>query len=879
MRMTGIRVLSGPNLYDDSGGVVIGTELASLPPAGEPLPLSRHRIDRIFVALAIPGLADQWAATAARGRTALPALLVRLATDLVTTASIFPASGQVIDASGSRLAVFIGCEHETIGATAWECACKTVMACLDEGRVAAFEAVLAAFRSAAQQYAADITTAALAREARRLDLPWYRLKIPGQLIQIGQGTHRRFLFDSTSDATGAISRLMAQDKQLTNRLLRVAGVPVLAMAEVTNEAAAIAAAERIGYPVVVKPCHGGQGRGVSVHLTSAAEVAAAFKLATTPPDSVIVEKFATGDDYRVLVVDGRVASVARRLPAHVVGDGQRSIAALIDRLNQDPRRGHDHDKLLVLVEVDDAMVALLAEQGLTPESIPAEGRHVGLRRTANISTGGTALDATAALHPDNKAILERAAASMRLSIAGIDFLSDDIARSWREVSGVVLELNPFPGLRPNWLAHAEHGVNEPILRALLPPGSDGRIPTCAITGSVGKTTTANMVARILAAGGLTVGRCTSTGVTVGDERRRGGDCAGGRHARELLLDRSVEAGVFELARGGLLKHGMTIEGIDVAAVLNVLDNHIGSDGIASRADLARIKSVVARRARKTLVLNAEDPLCLAMRQGATAPHVCLVGRNAGTPALRAHVEAGGAAVMLRPSADGDLMVLVERGIAEPLMATAAIPATLGGRHVGKVWNALFAAAIAQAMGSSLDHVRQGLRSFKPDMADSEGRLSIIDGPAFTVIVDPIDGPESAGALAQVARQIAVPGRKRLLVNASGERPDGFIRATGRALAGAFDRYVCTNWTKASRPDPQTAPGLLRDGLLAGGVADPAIVLIPSEKDALHQILREAEAGDLVVLTSDAPEALAAIDSLRPVAGPDRREDLPRRAVL
>src|SRR5262249_23414416 len=295
------------------------------------------------------------------------------------------------------------------------------------------------------------------------------LKIPGQLIQIGQGTHRRFLFDSTSDATGAISRLMAQDKQLTNRLLRVAGVPVLAMAEVMSEAAAITAAERIGYPVVVKPCHGGQGRGVSVHLTSAAEVAAAYKLATATPDSVIVEKFATGDDYRVLVVDGRVVSAARRVPAHVVGDGQHSVAALIDRLNQDPRRGHDHDKLLVLVEIDAAMVALLGEQGLTPDSIPAEGRHVSLRRTANISTGGTALDATAALHPDNKAILERAAATMTLSIAGIDFLSDDIARSWREVSGVVLELNPFPGLRPNSPPHANPPPNPPIPRPPPPP--------------------------------------------------------------------------------------------------------------------------------------------------------------------------------------------------------------------------------------------------------------------------------------------------------------------------------------------------------------------------------------------------------------------------
>src|SRR5258706_1485971 len=375
------------------------------------------------------------------------------------------------------------------------------MACLD-AQGAAFEAALAAFRSATQQYAADAATAEVAREARRLDLPWYRLKIPGQFIQIGQGVHRRHLLGSTSDATGAISRLIAQDKQLTNRLLRAAGVPVLAMAEVVKEAAAIAAAERMGYPVVVKPCHGGQGRGVSVHLTGAAEVAAAFKAATATPDSVIVEKFAAGDDHRVLVVDGRMISVARRLS----GDGRPMV------------------------------------------------------------------DATDAIHPDNKAIVERAASTLELAVAGIDVLSEDITRSWREIGGAVLEIEAFPDLRPYSLAHPGRSVIEPILRSLLPPGSGGPIPTRAVTGSIGKTPTANMLARIFGAMGLVVGRCNTEGVWVGDERRYTGDCAGGRYARGLLLDHRVQAGVFEIAPGGLLNPGMMSDDGDVAAGLNIPDN-------------------------------------------------------------------------------------------------------------------------------------------------------------------------------------------------------------------------------------------------------------------------------------------------------------------
>jgi UDP-N-acetylmuramyl tripeptide synthase len=781
MRIVGTRVLFGPNLYDDSSGGVIGTELGTLPPAGRPFVTRPDRSDRVLGALDIAGLADEWAATAARGQAALPDFLLRLATALVTSASIFPSGGQVIDASGSRLAVFLRCEHETVGVTAWDCACKAAMACLGDGEVAAFEAALAAFRSAAQQYAADSTTAEVARAARRLDLPWYRLNAPGQFIQIGQGVHRRHLLGGTSDATGAISRLISQDKQLTNRLLRAAGVPVLAMAEVMNEAAAIAAAERLGYPVVVKPCHGGQGRGVSVRLTSATEVAAAFKAATATPDSVIVEKFAAGDDHRVLLVDGRVVSVARRM-----------------------------------------------------------------------------VDATEAIHPDNRAIIERAAATLELAIAGIDFLSEDITRSWREIGGAVLEMEAFPDLRSWRLARPERSVIEPILRSLLPPGSDGRIPTCAVTGSIGKTTTVNMVARILGAMGLVVGRCNTAGVWIGDERQRAGDCAGGRYARDLLLDWRIQAGVFEIARGGLLKEGMRIAEVDVAAVLNIHDNHLGADGIASPADLARIKSIVARRARRMLVLNAEDPFCLAMRQGARAERLCLVGAAAGTPDLDDHIAAGGCAVTLRGSPDAAMIVLADGGAVEDVIDPATIPATLGGRHRGKVWNAMFAVAIARAMGASLDQIRRGLQSFKPDLDDSQGRFTIIDRHFFRVIIDHAFGMPAFQALADAVRQIPVAGRKWICVMRTGLVSDEVIHANGRVLAGAFDRYVCTNSTNRPRPDPLAVPYLLRDGMIAGGVAADAIVCIPDHDEAMRHILSAAEPGDLVVINTNLVDKVVAL---------------------
>ena len=349
---------------------------------------------------------------------------------------------------------------------------------------------------------------------------------------------------------------------------------------------------------------------------------------------------------------------------------------------------------------------------------------------------------------------------------------------------------------------------------------------------------------------------------MGDERRRADDCAGGWHARNLLFDRRVEAGVFELARGGLLNEGMVIDECDVAAVLNIYDNHVGSDGIATRADLARIKSIVARRARRMLVLNAEDPLCLAMREGARADRICLVAADGAAPLMHSHIAASGCAVFRRGSPDGDVIVLADHGAADPVLATTEIPATLSGRHGGKVWNAMFAVAIARAMGASLDQVRAGLRSFKPDLADSQGRHSIIDRHPFRVILDYGAGREALGALADTVRQMPVAGRKLIYLMGSGRSSDELLRATGHAVAGVFDFYVCTDWARRPRPDPQTVPDLMRDGLLAGGVTPDAILSIVGEEEALRHILWEVRPGDLVVVnTAEIDRAVAIIEGL------------------
>ncbi|MFO1059750.1 MAG: hypothetical protein U1E53_22625 [Dongiaceae bacterium] len=685
MRIARHRFLAGPNLQDDESGLLLALEpdLPAMPERPAP-----ERCARIFATLGLPRLGQRWTA---EDRPDTTEMLCRVAVALLMPVSIVPPVARLIGAAPASR-VFLRCEHEAAGLAAWACAGAALRACRPGGDLAAFEAVHAEFLWWARALHLDITARVFAQEARRLGIPWFRLRVPGPFVQIGQGVHRRYLYNATADSTGVISRLMSQDKALTGELLAGAGIPVLPSQEVWDERQAVAAAERLGYPVVVKPCRGGGGRGVSVHLTDPAAVAAAFHRAAVGGDSVLVEKYAAGDDHRVLVLCGKVVAASRRVPPQVEGDGRRSVAALVEALNADPRRAPGHEGLLTRLEVDGEVRALLAEQGLGLDSVPEAGRRVPLRRIANLSQGGIAFDALPAMHPENRALLERTAAVLELGLVGIDFMIADIARPWREAGGVVLELNATPGLRPHWVADPDSGVDERIMRALLPPGSDGRIPTCAITGADGASETAGLVARILDGMGLAVGSCTAEGAAIGAERRQDGDCADGRHARALLLDPAVEAGVFALAPGALRREGMVIEDCEVGAVL----------GTAGRADLARLCAIVARRrgARwcSTPRTRSAWRCARARRPGSLAGGARRRGAGAGRPSRRRrrrHVPRR----WHRPASPPR---------AAP--ATAPSPPCRTSRPAGGWRSLLFAAAIAHAMGAPIERIRAGLAS-------------------------------------------------------------------------------------------------------------------------------------------------------------------------
>jgi cyanophycin synthetase len=859
MRAQVDRFLTGPSIHDDCSGLLVAVDLAGLPAADRPAAAAQGA--RVLSALRLAPAAVDWDAALARGAAGLAALLARLTEALLRPLCVLEPRSSIVAIAENRPTLFVRCETMTLGLLGVECAGNALAAALGgDAEWAGLVAARASLRAAARHWALDPTAAALAREAHRREIPWYRVEAPARALQLGQGAHRRLLLGSASDANGAAAALVARDRLAARRILWDAGIPVPATLPVASAAAAMAAAGRLGLPVrIASPSDEAPESGA---LAATPEELRAACEAAAHGGAIIVEKVPAGRRHLALVVDRRLVSLVRLLRPQVLGDGQRSVAALVAAENRDPRRQPGCDQLLLPMRGDGAAARVLAEQGLSLDGIPAAGQRVWLGQRPSFAAGGAAIDAAAGLHPDNRRMLEDAVATLGLATAEVALAIDDVARPWRESGGAVVGVEPQPDLRPHLLAGPARRVAAALVDALVPAPSDGRIPTCGITGSMGKTTTANMVARILAGTGLVVGRCTSVGVTVGETLRRAGDLAGGRHARPLLLDPGIEAGVFELARGGLLRDGMVVDDVEVGAVLNVLDHHIGSMGIASRADLARIKGLVARHSRRALVLNGEDEMCLAMRRETPAGRLWLVGRE-GAPALAAHIAEGGAAVALQGTGSAAAIMLVENGAGQRVVAADEIPATLGGRHEGKVWNAMFATAIAYAMGAPLPAIRRGLCSFKADLADSQGRLSLVERHGLSVLFDRSLSSEKAAALAAVVPHIAVPGRRNVCMRAPVKDSDAMIRAVGRTLAGLFDHYVCTNhWAKPyPNPDPDRVPRLLREGLLEGGVAPEAIVCVADDRQGTREAVAAAAPGDLLVLnTLDPDHALALIDA-------------------
>jgi cyanophycin synthetase len=704
----------------------------------------------------------------------------------------------------------------------------------------------------AQRRALGPSTASLVRAAEARGIPWLRLN-DQSLVQLGHGKFQQRIQATVTGRTPHIAVELASDKEETNKILAGLGLPVPQQELVQSESQAVRAARRIGFPVVTKPYNGNHGRGISIRLTTEGEVAHGFAVAREHSRSVIVETFLEGDDHRLLVVNGELVAATRRTPGHVVGDGEHTVAQLIDSVNLDPRRGVGHEKVLTRLELDAQAQKMLERAGLTATSVPARDVTVYLRSTANLSTGGTATDVTDVIHPDNREMAERAVRAIGLDVGGVDFLSKNISESYRKIGGGICEVNAAPGFRMH-VAPSEGSARDvaaPVIDMLFPPGAAARVPIAAITGTNGKTTTARMLAHITKMAGYTPGLTTTDGVYIDGQRTVSGDMTGPVSARMVLADPQIDIAVLETARGGLLRAGMGVNEVNVGAVLNVQPDHLGLKGIDTLEQLAEVKRIVVEVASDCAVLNADDPLVLRMSGYTEAKNICYVTLNPEHRLVREHIRAGGRACALEAGVNGHMITLYDKSGHIPLLWTHLIPATLEGRATHNVQNAMFAAAMAFSLGIKLEAVRQGLRTFDSTFFQAPGRMNVFSEHPFKVLFDYGHNAHAVAAMADLAQRLDVVGRRIVVLAGPGDRRDEDLVAIARAVAGRFDHYICRRDDNLRERTSDEVPRIQAVALRAAGVDERAISIIPDEQEAINAALNMGQPGDLLLIFADA----------------------------
>jgi cyanophycin synthetase len=691
-------------------------------------------------------------------------------------------------------------------------------------------------------------TKAIVEAAQARGIPTRRIATDTSLVILGHGARQRRILTAQTDRTGAIASAIASDKQLTRSLLRSAGIPAPEGRAVHSAADAWNAAQEIGAPVVVKPRDANHGRGVVTNLTTREQVEAAYRTALKEECGALVERFIPGAEYRLLVVDGRFIAAYRGDPPYVTGDGRRTIAQLVEELNQDPRRGADWHSQLDILRLDDVPLLVLADQGYTPDSIPPAGARVRVDRNAD-----QCHDVTDQVHPEVARRAVEAARVVGLDIAGVDVVALDIGRPLEEQGGAIVEVNAGPGLA----AHLQPSegqprpVGEAIVDALFPPGANGRIPIVAVTGTNGKTTTARLVAHIAAdRGRVNVGLTCTDGIYAGGRLIDAGDCSGPKSARALLLNPDVELAVLETARGGILREGLGFDRCHVAIVTNIGEgDHLGLAGIETVEQMALVKRTIVDVVlpEGCAVLKADDPLTAAM-----APHckgsVTFFCRDGQHAAMTAHLAAGRRGVFV----DRGTIVLAEGDRREALLSLAEVPLTRGGRIGFEVENVLAAAAACWGLGLDAEQIRDGLRTFMGDPVHAPGRFNVVEIDGATAIID--YGHNASALEALVEALEAFPcSRRSVVFSGVGDRSDEALIRQARILADAFDRVYLyeEEALKRGRPDGEIDP-LLRRGLALGGrVAE--IAETRGERATIEAALQALQPGELLLILYDTLE--------------------------
>ncbi|MBF8437284.1 cyanophycin synthetase [Halanaerobiaceae bacterium Z-7014] len=850
MRILEIRALRGPNLYSLWPVIFIKLDIGSLEEKPTDLvPGFRSKLEDMMPSLyehsCSPGRPGGFFERIERGTWAAH-VVEHVAIELQGLADNDVSFGKTFSTEEKTVYnVVYSYVDENVGLQAGQFAINIVDK-LFQGETSKIEPLVYQLKKIRDDSLLGPSTEAIVDEARRRGIPHIRLN-EYSYVQLGHGRYQRRIQATMMDSTSALGVEIADNKEYTKQMLAEKGIPVPEGISVSDFAEAKTAANQLGYPVVVKPLVGNHGRGISIDIQGEEELAAAYQMAKKVCEDVLIEKLLVGTDFRILVINGRFVAAAKREPAFVIGDGNSTVQQLIEEVNNDPKRGVGHEKNLTKIIIDTMTKRLLVINDLSLETILPAGEKLYIKSTANLSSGGTAVNVTENVHPLVKLMAERITRIIGLDVIGIDIVAPTLQEPLQKNIGGVVEVNAAPGFRMHLDPTKGQPINVavPVVDMLFPPGAYQPVPIVAVTGTNGKTTTVRLIAHILGLSGNVVGMTSTDAVVIDNIPVLEGDFSGPAGAKAVLTDATIDHAVLEVARGGILRRGLGYSRADVGVLLNISSDHLGEGEINTLEDLARLKSTVieAVKSEGHAVINADDQLVLDCLENTRANPI-LFSINPENPALKENLDKGNMNVILQ---NGNIVIKKE-GWESVVASAAEIPITFTGKAIFNIKNVLSAVAAVSALGLNAKQIRAGLVSFSASLGQSPGRMNIIEIEDYKVV---IDYGHNIGAIKATGDFINSLGSNRIIRMASGtgNRREEDIIEFGYTLAQYYDHIIISDPDPRSRKLGETAE-LVRQGLLDGGFKDERIDIIFNEQEATQVALGMAKADDVIVLQAD-----------------------------
>jgi cyanophycin synthetase len=853
MKILGIQVLRGPNIWSIRRHKLIQMRLdledLEYKPTNE-IPGFRDRLEKLLPSLythhCSPGYDGGFFERVDEG-TWMGHVIEHIALEIQTLAGMDTGFGRTrsTKVQGVYNVVFAYIE-ETVGIYAAKKAVEIAQTLID-GKDYDLDADIIEMRKMRDRERFGPSTGAIVDEAIARDIPFIRLN-SASLVQLGYGKNQIRFRATLTDKTSSIAVDLAGNKEDTKRLLKEQAIPVADGVAISREEDLQKVIGEIGFPLVFKPLDGNHGKGASINVKTEADAYDAFRYAQKYSRRVIIERFVTGHDFRVLVIDNKMVAAAKRVPAHVVGDGQKTIQQLIDLENQDPRRGYGHENVLTLISVDRDTLDLLNKYGYTLDSVPPNDEIVYLKSTANLSTGGTSIDVTDIVHPHNVFVCERIAKVIGLDICGIDIMAENLSQPLGETGGVVLEVNAAPGFRMH-LAPSEgqpRNVAAPVLEMMYPPGKSARIPIIAITGTNGKTTTTRLIAHIIKNNGYRVGYTTSDGIYIQNSLMTKGDTTGPVSAEFVLKDPTVEFAVLETARGGILRAGLAFNRCDIAVLTNIQEDHLGISDIHTLDDLTRVKQVVIESVKEDgwAILNADNDYCVRIGEETKHCNVAYFSMSENNPVVDAHCRAGGVAAFC----DNGYFTVKKGDWKIKVAKTTHIPITFNGTVSFMVQNALAAMLATFLWGFKTEDIRISLETFSPSPAHTPGRMNLFEFKDYRILVDYAHNPDGLRGI-QGFLNSANASFYTGVISGTGDRRDDDIREMGREAAKMFDEAVIVQEKYLRGRSREEIISLLIEGLKEIKPDMPYRVM-ENSKEAWEYVINKIKPGELLTITSN-----------------------------